>query len=198
MKILLISIIVALAVGVAHGEDAVMPAQSEQLSAKQLKRQSRRTMRGYRMMVDAGASSISGSDFGFFPGWVDENKVSNLFLPFRAYVSTTHGYQFNNYVFLGGGVEFGCFNTDALTIPIFADLKVNFTNADVSPFAELKGGAFVGRFYGMYLTRALGVRIRLKKLDAINVAIESTEHKSRKPNYKGTYTGIMIRVGYEF
>ena len=52
--------------------------------------------------------------------------------------STTHGYQFNPNVFLGGGMKFQYHSFDnfdnTYSMPFYADFMVNMTDSKISPF----------------------------------------------------------------
>ncbi|MDR3143097.1 MAG: hypothetical protein LBU37_15435 [Tannerellaceae bacterium] len=97
---------------------------------------------GYRGFVDLGIfTGISNFEFGGF-----------------AYeITTSHGYQFNPYIFLGGGLGLQSYKKDLLksrqkkdtftmtTLPIFADFRANVTErGPVIPFAGLKIGSTTG------------------------------------------------------
>ncbi len=88
----------------------------------------RNTLKGYKGFIDFGYIADL-SDY-------DANKVE---------ISTSHGYQFNNYFYLGGGVA-ADFYTDAdlIAVPIFVDFRANFINKKVTPFADIKTGYSVG------------------------------------------------------
>lgn len=71
-------------------------------------------------------------------------------------LTTTHGKQMNEKFFVGGGVGmFIAENTlnNHYSFPVFADMRVDFLNKKISPFADLRAGvdfAFRGAtgFYG--------------------------------------------------
>ena len=102
----------------------------------------RNTLKGYKGFVDFGYIADL-SDY-------DANKVE---------ISTSHGYQFNNYFYLGGGVA-ADFYTDAdlIAVPIFVDFRANFINKKVTPFADIKTGYSVGDVEGAYVSTGIGVR----------------------------------------
>lgn len=106
----------------------------------------RNTLKGYKGFVDFGYI-VDLSDY-------DANKVE---------ISTSHGYQFNNYFYLGGGVA-ADFYTDAdlIAVPIFVDFRANFINKKVTPFADIKTGYSVGDVEGLYVSTGIGVRFSLK------------------------------------
>ena len=194
MKLKILAAVLAMAfVGSAFGAELETTVQGQSPSEAQLKWESRRTMRGYKAMIDANYFLLSNNDANFIP-----NDCLWFCIWGRGYVSTTHGYQFNNYIFLGGGLEFGGYDLNAFTKPIYADLKLNFTNTKVSPFLESKVGSFVGRFYGFYWSETAGIRIGLNKRSAINLGVEFSFHHSWKPGYVGSFYGLGTRIGYEF
>ena len=164
---------------------AYEPADNAGLS----KKEQRRTLRGYKWSVDASAVLKSGEDVE-----KDENFTyynSNAF-----YLSTTHGYQFNNYFFLGGGVALGCY-TDMreFMVPVYAAFRVNILNKKVSPYVDGRAGVSFGNSVGVYCPIALGLRIAMDRKTALLIAAEYNA---------GFYDaflfsqGLGIRIGYEF
>ena len=116
----------------------------------------RNTLKGYKGFIDFGYIADL-SDY-------DANKVE---------ISTSHGYQFNNYFYLGGGVA-ADFYTDAdlIAVPIFVDFRANFINKKVTPFADIKTGYSVGDVEGLYVSTGIGVRFSLKGKKALNLKLE--------------------------
>ena len=63
--------------------------------------------------------------------------------------STTHGYNFGNGLFLGGGtgISFNKWKMNGvdnrILIPVYADIKYSFMNKLASPFVELKAGGLL-------------------------------------------------------
>lgn len=154
----------------------------------------RNTLKGYKGFVDFGYIADL-SDY-------DANKVE---------ISTSHGYQFNNYFYLGGGVA-ADFYTDAdlIAVPIFVDFRANFINKKVTPFADIKTGYSVGDVEGAYVSTGIGVRFSLKGKKAINLKLE---YNYQQYNDHGDYSynnnyysydydydleGLGFKVGFEF
>ena len=94
----------------------------------------------YRGFVDAGYSiGIGDYEFGRFE------------------VNTTHGYQVNPYFFFGAGLglhfmsEYETAGMDIaldyreskVDIPVFANVRCNFSKGKVSPYIDVKGGRFI-------------------------------------------------------
>ncbi|WP_195662611.1 DUF481 domain-containing protein [Bacteroides congonensis] len=154
----------------------------------------RNTLKGYKGFVDFGYIADL-SDY-------DANKVE---------ISTSHGYQFNNYFYLGGGVA-ADFYTDAdlIAVPIFVDFRANFINKKVTPFANIKTGYSVGDVEGAYVSTGIGVRFSLKGKKAINLKLE---YNYQQHNDHGDYSynnnyysydydydleGLGFKIGFEF
>ena len=72
--------------------------------------------------------------------------------------SATYGAQLNNKFFLGGGTGYCIavdWYSDHYSIPVFADLRVDFLEKKISPFMELRAGVDiaiegVSGFYGNF------------------------------------------------
>ena len=150
----------------------------------------RNTLKGYKGFIDFGYIADL-SDY-------DANKVE---------ISTSHGYQFNNYFYLGGGVA-ADFYTDAdlIAVPIFVDFRANFINKKVTPFADIKTGYSVGDVEGLYVSTGIGVRFSLKGKKALNLKLEYN-YQQYDYYYSGYYIsyddtadfeGLGFKVGFEF
>lgn len=88
---------------------------------------------------------------------------------------TSHGFQFNPYIFLGGGVgvhycTFDHFNLE-VAVPIFANFRANFSSGKVSPYFDAKLGYSASEIRGLYASPSIGVRIGLKRKFGINIQI---------------------------
>lgn len=144
------------------------------------------TLKGYKGFVDFGyVVDVSG------------HHASKIEL------STSHGYQFNNYFFLGGGVAVSHF-TDAnlTTVPFFINFKANFINRPITPFMELRTGYSAGDIEGLYSTLGAGVRFALRNKMALNLKLEYNLQEYDIPDYywDSSYDlhGIGIKIGFEF
>ena len=144
------------------------------------------TLKGYKGFVDFGyVVDVSG------------HHASKIEL------STSHGYQFNNYFFLGGGVAVSHF-TDAnlTTVPFFINFRANFINRPITPFMELRTGYSAGDIEGLYSTLGAGVRFALRNKMALNLKLEYNLQEYDIPDYywDSSYDlhGIGIKIGFEF
>ncbi len=130
-------------------------------------------------------------------------------------LSTTHGYQFNNYFFVGGGVALNYYtDADLVAAPIYANFRANFINKKVTPFADVKAGYAVGDIEGAYASIGVGVRFSLKGKKALNLAlIYNFQDYDTTTDYSYSYGGhyyhntwddtwelhgVGIRFGFEF
>lgn len=152
---------------------------------------------GYRGFVDV--NFFAGND-GVF---TEFNVVGGGF-------ATTHGYQFNPNVFLGGGMKFQYNSFDnfdnAYSMPFYADFMVNMTDSKISPFFDLKLGYSFTEIEGVYLSPSFGIRFGLADNLAINTSIgyslqgysyeESFLHYYY--NEKASIHNLNLSVGIEF
>ena len=148
-------------------------------------------------------SALSANAQSGYRGFADVNFIAGCdgvwsgFNTIGGGVSTTHGYQFNPYVFLGGGVRFQYHNFDnfdnSCSLPIYAAFRVNMMNRNVSPFADVKLGYSVADITGLYFSPSFGVRIKMSDKIALTPSIgyslqgddyeESIFHYSRYGSY---------------
>lgn len=165
----------------------------------------------YRGYVDAGYSiGVGDYDFGRFE------------------INTSHGYQFNPHFFLGAGVGLHfmpSYKTKGMDIPldvreskvdipVFANLRCNFTEKKVAPFVDLKGGSYMNNNGGLYANVSVGCRIALNEKQAISLsagyATEKLEFETfhrftnsssmdytRKPTSYDT-EAVTVKLGFEF
>lgn len=163
---------------------------------KDFRRMARKTLKGYKGFVDAG--------YLFDTNDSDASKLE---------VTTSHGYQFNNYFYLGGGAGVSYFgDRDLIGVPVFLDFRANFINKKITPFADVKAGYTVGDIEGVYTTTGIGVRFSLKGKKAINLKLEYNYQQSvisegysytigaYRYYYYDDYNlnGLGVKVGFEF
>lgn len=131
----------------------------------------------------------------------------------RVEFSTSHGYQFNSYFFVGGGLGLQYFSdSDICVIPVFADLRANFTRGPVVPF----GGVKIGYSWaaddgnsgdlGFYMSPSIGVRFSVARNLAFNISAGYTVQLADAYYYNGygtyysteNFGGITLKAGIEF
>ncbi len=141
-------------------------------------------------------------------------------------INSSHGVQLNKHFFLGGGMGFhfmpkykaGDFDIassreKSVDIPIFADARLNITNGSFAPFLGVRGGIYITDGTGMYLDASVGLRIALKKANAINLSVGYTQRELMIESFdrftsitsldfstkskEAFFNGILIKIGYE-
>lgn len=121
-------------------------------------------------------------------------------------VLTTHGYQFNPHIFVGGGVgvqvhAMSNFET-AVCVPAFAAFRANFKDSKVSPYFEAKVGYSTGQIDGPFLSPGFGLRIGLVKNLALNLSLTYTAQGYVYEDYKRDHTAFdhtcNFGIGIEF
>lgn len=141
---------------------------------------------GYRGFVDLGYT-IGTGDFG-------EDRIE---------FATSHGYQFNPYIFAGLGVgAHYYFDSEVVEIPIFAHIRSEFLNNSISPFLDFKAGYSVYDATGFYMTPSVGCRFAVGKQSGISVGLGYTMQKVEYDyySYSGSENcgGFSIKVGFDF
>ena len=167
------------------------PASSYNANYYNERRQARKTLRGYKGFVDLG-----------YLFDVSDNNANKF------EISTTHGYQINNYFFVGGGLALDCFtDRDAVSIPVFANFRANFINKKITPFGDFKFGYAAGDLEGAYMSMAIGARFGLVKKMALNLRLEYSLQGFDDEYYyyyggyyieSGALNSIGLKIGFEF
>lgn len=166
-----------------------------------------RYTRDYRKDINnrkAARNTLKG-----YKGFVDVGYIADLsdYNADKVEVSTSHGYQFNNYFYVGGGVAVDFYtDADLIAAPIFVDFRANFINKKITPFADIKTGYSVGDVEGVYVATGIGVRFSLKGKKALNLKLEYN-YQQYDYYYRGYYMnfddtldleGLGFKVGFEF
>ena len=149
--------------------------------------------KGYKGMVDAGWILVS-------------EKVA-----FQA--TTIHGWQFNPYLFVGGGAGVNYYSNkksggdgaSGVLIPVFADVRGYVIPKKISPYGEVKIGASIPITdwfsTSPYVAPALGCRFGLSSDWAIDVAVEYVLQKKMRNtvgNGEISNGGLCLKLGVEF
>ena len=167
-----------------------------------------------------------------YRGFVDCSMTLNLDISIyggstNSYVwlggNTTHGYQFNPHLFVGGGIGFepvlskGNGNRPKRILPVYGDIRTDLKFGKFTPFADMKLGMNFTRGAGLYFSPTIGYRFNWGRRTAINFAMGATFFGSRMDDYKevwgpdggisgfevigshhGTEIRPTIRLGIEF
>ncbi len=156
----------------------------------------RRTLRGLKVFVDTGFLwSIDNND-----GYDDPDEY---FLPNLFPVTASVGYQFNNYIFVGGGTGMHLYATSRksyLTVPLFWNVRINFRNGKVSPFLDFRNGVTLGSCCGYLGDIGLGVRVAMKDRHALFMTLQYDGLLNfYGPLGDGWYGMVLgLKAGYEF
>ena len=126
--------------------------------------------------------------------------------------NTTHGYQFNPFIFLGAGLGFQfytSFEEVEIGLPIFTSFRANFSKGKVVPFGEIKLGYTYmltqdAEPLGLYLAPGVGVKFMLGSSFALNLNLGYTLQFADIYSDRGRFVdtenigGVNFRVGFEF
>ena len=142
---------------------------------------------GYRGFVYA--NYLGGND-GVYTGWNDNGGG----------FYTTHGYQINPRIFVGGGLgvqvhSMNNFNDTAVFVPIYADARFDFpSSGTVTPFVELKIGYSAGDDYnGFHGSSLFGLKFNSGKRVKFNTFLGYTAQKYEYTTIF-TYNGGALSV----
>lgn len=129
----------------------------------------------YRGFVDAGYTiGVGDYDFGRFE------------------VNTSHGYQINPYIFIGGGMGLHFMQSykasgtsdipldirdSKVDIPVFANVRGTFMKSRFAPFIDAKAGTFINNNGGQYINASIGLRISVNKKQAVDIMVGYTMEK---------------------
>ena len=160
--------------------------------------QNRRTMRGLKAFFEAGYQ------WGLGDGLDGQGLFADIYKPSKGSAGASVGYQFNNFVFLGGGVDFQVYRsggTTYLAVPFFGELRVNFlNNKRVTPFFGLRAGYGVGDIGGVYDGLQIGVRCALPRNHAVSLVcqydVQIPLGDAKKRDFGNDCLGF--KLGYEF
>ena len=122
-------------------------------------------------------------------------------------ISTTQGYQFNNFFFLGGGLGLLRYIDGKKTMmPIFAETSINLlNNKRVMPFLRARLGTVVGEWGGVYYSAICGVRLKVAQRHAVSLSLIMSDHFDVESFINDQDDGISwfarslgIKLGFEF
>lgn len=169
---------------------------------------------GGRYSFSSGKGYRGFLDFGYTIGIGNFKGLGRLDL------STSHGYQFNPYFFLGAGIGYQhCDKVNLGAIPVFIDSRFNLMKRRITPFLGLKAGysfdtgnddryQLDGPGYGFYFVPSVGARLILRKNLAVNLSVGYTRQVIDYAQYlynnggdysdKESWDGISIKAGIEF
>ena len=178
-KAIVLFLAVLLSVG-AYAADNNTTAGSD--SQALTKKEQRRTMRGYKGFVEI--ASLTCVTF-------DDAEIIGEF-------STSHGYQFNNFFYMGGGTGVDIYSGYGALVPFFGNIRINFLNKKITPVVDAKIGYSIGRFSGTYFSATFGLRFSIVGKKAVYALGELLSVQWDDRYHANDCGKIGLRVGYEF
>ncbi len=111
--------------------------------------------------------------------------------PLRTNINFINGYRINPWFALGGGFGLRSFLGNDLFMPLFLDLRVNFTNKRTSPYFSMdQGYAFCLTSVnngGYMMSPTLGVSVKMKKRSALNFGLSYELQRTMAYDYYYDY-----------
>ena len=173
--------------------------------------------RGYRAFIDW--NNYLNLNIGFIAGEPGDSKVFTGF-------TTSHGYQFNSWLYVGGGAGFQ-YNLDwkkygnndgdcRFIIPVFAEARLDTRWHRFTPYFSLQLGANLADHGGIYCSPTVGYRFNWGRKSAINFGLGASIYGRRhsypghivlpgggiterpETHYQGTDVKFTARLGFEF
>lgn len=126
---------------------------------------SRQPQRGYRGFIDCSNSYRTESSFTGFP------RISTYY----AGISTTHGFQFNPTLFVGGGIDFErCWKYDYNVLAVYAEARADMKFVKFSPFGDVRFGFDGADGGGIYFSPSIGYRFNWGRKTGVNLGVGLT------------------------
>ena len=158
------------------------------------------TMRGYKAFYEAGYVFTLDDNNCYITNLCGNPPGCN-----RLSLTTSQGYQFNNFFYLGAGagMEVNTYRKSkgeeaGVSVPIFADLRFNILNdKKVLPFVVVRAGGCVGYWRGACINMQAGIRVKLdKKSHALYAALVFDGLVD--DNVIDGSSGLGFRIGFEY
>ena len=141
--------------------------------------------RGYRGFVDLGYATGT-----YYDG-----------LKNRMEVLTSHGYQFNPYIYtgLGAGIHYYYGEVDCIWIPIFVNFRADFLNKKITPFLDFKIGYTIGNndTNGFYLSPTVGYRFGFNSNLALNIGVGYNMQQARIKYLNSHESELLHHVSFK-
>ena len=175
--------------------------------------------RGYRGFIDS--NNFLDINMGFLVGGGSDSYVSTGF-------TTSHGYQFNSWLYVGGGTGF-VYNLNwkplaqahkndksRYVIPLFAEVRLDAKWNRFTPYFSAQVGANVAERGGFYFSPMIGYRFNWGRRSAINIGLGATLYGNTYSyldhtyvpgvghideavkRYDGNVVSFTARLGFEF
>lgn len=180
---------------IALGRDNVSQQSSSNTRYYPARRGNNYNIRGYHGFIDAGWIVDCDDDHN------DDDCGGDTYSRYE--ISTTHGYQFNNIIFLGAGLAMNYYpDIDLTGVPVYMNFKVNFAKSKITPYFDLKYGYSLGDIDGDYISLGFGMRFGITSHFAINLRTEYNYIDYNYDDYDDWWfdgiNGFAIKLGIEF
>ena len=158
------------------------------------------TMRGYKAFYEAGYVFTLDDNNCYITNLCGNPPGCN-----RLSLTTSQGYQFNNFFYLGAGagMEVNTYRRSkgeeaGVSVPIFADLRFNILNdKKVLPFVVVRAGGCVGYWRGACINMQAGIRVKLDKKSHALYAALVFDGLVDDDVIDGS-SGLGFRIGFEY
>ena len=160
--------------------------------------------RGYRGFVDW--NNDLWADISLYGGQTDSRFYTGF--------STSHGFQFNRWLFAGGGVAIENFvkENETYLASVYAHLRSDLWFGRFRPHVDVRLGYNMSNYGGVYFCPTIGYRINTRGPLGVNIAFGATLNGNRRELYdyspapgwlfsrrRHQYdTTIHIRLGIDF
>lgn len=101
---------------------------------------------------------------------------------FHAGAAISQGYQFNSWLYTGGGIAVEqCVKDNSIySAPIFAHVRTDLKLRRFTPYIDIRAGYNFARYGGIYFSPAIGYRINWGKPTGINIGVGWTMTGNRE------------------
>ena len=158
--------------------------------------------------VTSGDYGSSGGTSTGYKGVVDLGYVVDLsdVGAGRLELTTTHGYQVNQYFFVGAGLGLDYYtDAECIGVPLFADVRITPMATKHSPFFDVRLGYSVGDVSGFHFAPTFGWRFGLTDRIGMHLGLGYVM-QGAEIYYDGYYDyteselthGLSIKVGIDF
>lgn len=116
-------------------------------------------------------------------------------------LTTTHGFQINPRIFVGGGIGLGVYlYRENVALPFFADFRFTFLKSRITPYIDVKAGYSPIPDTGAYFSPTVGCHFSFKEKFGMNVGLGYTMQEYYRSRYYGSdlYHCLQFRVGLEW
>lgn len=129
--------------------------------------------RGYRGFVEFGGGGLDGGIIS---------------------LTTSHGYQFNPYFYLGAAISFDTYVLYSFSMPLSMDSRVYFCNKNITPYFGFRVGYSPVGGAGYNVTASFGASFMISKTIGLNAALSYGVQDSED----ATIGCMAFKIGLEF